>query len=240
MCHAASKRARGARRAQEKAATPEKRPAVDKVVQNAVLNGMPTLAAANPAAVIIVTILTAMTAVQFWNTAPPLSTRARAFVAVNAEQPPPAAPPCTSRHSRLPEFANPYADEAKKFAKHAWLIESGRADRDGDEISDANLDNLYSAARKQYQRHSQPLHVCLVHSPCHPCPECPRPCPRRSRCFPPPCTAGAVPPTSRHRRSQRHPLAPPHLRISTPPPFTLTPAPPGGTPLDAKRKEGSG
>ncbi len=104
MCHAASKRARVARRAQEKAATPEKRPAVDKVVQNAVLNGMPTLAAANPAAVIIVTILTAMTAVQFWNTAPPLSTRARAFVAVNAEQPPPAAPPCTSRHSRLPQY----------------------------------------------------------------------------------------------------------------------------------------
>ena len=133
MCHAASKRARVARDAQEKAATPEKRPAVNKVVQHAVLNGMPTLAAANPAAAIIVTILTAMTAVQFWNTAPPLSTRARAFVAVDAEQPPPAAPPRISRHSRLPEFAKPYADEAKKFAKHAWLIESGRADRDGDE-----------------------------------------------------------------------------------------------------------
>ena len=53
MCNAASKRARVARRAQEKAATPEKRPAVDKVVQNAVLNGMPTLAPANPAAVIV-------------------------------------------------------------------------------------------------------------------------------------------------------------------------------------------
>ena len=94
---------------------------------------MPTLAAANPAAAIIVTILTAMTAVQFWNAAPSLSTRARAFVAVEAEQPPPAAPPRTSSNSRLPEFAKPYADEAKKFAKHAWLIESGRADRDGDE-----------------------------------------------------------------------------------------------------------
>ena len=70
MCHAAPKRARVARHAQEKAATPEKRPTVDKVVQNAVLNGMPTLAAANPAAAIIVTILTAMTAVQFWNAAP--------------------------------------------------------------------------------------------------------------------------------------------------------------------------
>ena len=103
MCHAASKRARVARHAQEKAATPEKRPVVDKVVQNAVLNGMPTLAAANPAAAIIVTILTAMTAVQFWNAAPSLSTRARAFVAVEAEQPPPAAPPRTSSNSRLPE-----------------------------------------------------------------------------------------------------------------------------------------
>ena len=38
MCHAASKRARVARHAQEKAATPEKRPVVDKVVQHAVLN----------------------------------------------------------------------------------------------------------------------------------------------------------------------------------------------------------
>eukprot|EP00964_Phaeocystis_antarctica_P021369 scaffold11855_cov61-Phaeocystis_antarctica.AAC.1 len=46
---------------------------------------------------IIVTILTAMTAVQLWTAEPPLSTRARAFVAVDAEQAHPAAHPRTSR-----------------------------------------------------------------------------------------------------------------------------------------------
>ena len=110
-----SKGARVARHAQgESSNAREQTAAVDKVVQDTVQNGMPTLAAA-----IIVTILTAMTAAQFWTAAPPLSARARAFVAVDAEQLHPAAPPRTSSKTRLPElakpyeFAKPYADEAK-------------------------------------------------------------------------------------------------------------------------------
>ena len=52
-----------------------------------------------------------------------------------------------------------------------------------------------------------------MNSPCHPCPECPRPCQRRSRCFPPlhrwRRTPNASPPSSTTSSSRAAP--PSHL-----------------------------
>ena len=101
----------------------------------------------------VVFVLTCFSMAGYWRQVPSVPEQVRAFVDVQQAPhgfapPPPTLPRSVSLHIRGP------VDVAVRAAKHAWLIETKRADILDKDVSDERLNHLYKQGKQWFARHA--------------------------------------------------------------------------------------
>jgi len=89
----------------------------------------------------------------YWRQVPSVPEAVRGFIDVQQASPGFAPPPPTLPKS-VPLHIRGPVDVAVRAAKHAWLIETKRADILGKDISDERLNHLYKQGKQWFARHA--------------------------------------------------------------------------------------